>query len=182
MIWMKTISSSRCLVPECGGLPVCNHQKETLWDKFFMGAPRRRAPSELSYSDPLAGRVMRSMIRKACASNAALSRELGIKIKTVSRLRKRDHLEDAVIGPKDAHSTVLSIEQEAVIVAFRRYTLLPLDDCLYALQPIIPSLMRSSLHRCLQRHGIMQIARGRRRQAQEEAQAVSDCVLPHRYC
>lgn len=39
-------------------------------------------------------------------------------------------------------------------MAFRRYTLLPLDDCLYALQPTIPHLTRSSLHRCLQRHGI----------------------------
>jgi hypothetical protein len=49
---------------------------------------------------------------------------------------------------------VLSVEEEAVIAAFRRYTLLPLDDCLYALQPTIPHLTRSSLHRCLQRHGI----------------------------
>jgi transposase-like protein len=39
-------------------------------------------------------------------------------------------------------------------VAFRRHTLLPLDDCLYALQATIPQLTRSSLHRCLQRHGI----------------------------
>jgi transposase InsO family protein len=44
-----------------------------------------------------------------------------------------------------------------VIVAFRRHTLLPLDDCLYALQPTIPHLTRSSLHRCLQRHGIARL-------------------------
>jgi hypothetical protein len=49
---------------------------------------------------------------------------------------------------------VLSIEDEAVIVAFRRHTLLPLDDCFYALQPTIPYLTRSSLHCCLLRHGI----------------------------
>ena len=36
-----------------------------------------------------------------------------------------------------------------MVVAFRRHTLLPLDDCLYALQPTIPHLTRSSLHRCL---------------------------------
>lgn len=41
--------------------------------------------------------------------------------------------------------------------AFRRHTLLPLDDCLYALQPSIPHLTRSSLHRCLQRHGISRL-------------------------
>jgi len=52
---------------------------------------------------------------------------------------------------------VLSAEQEAVVVAFRRHTLLPLDDCLYALQPSIPGLTRSSLHRCLQRHGISRL-------------------------
>ena len=44
-----------------------------------------------------------------------------------------------------------------MVVAFRRHTLLPLDDCLYALQPTIPHLTRSSLHRCLQRHGISRL-------------------------
>jgi hypothetical protein len=56
-----------------------------------------------------------------------------------------------------ARSTVLSIEDEAVVVAFRRHTLLPFDDCLYALQACLPHLTRSSLHRCLQRHGISQL-------------------------
>ena len=42
-------------------------------------------------------------------------------------------------------------------MAFRRHTLLPLDDCLYGLQPTIPHLTRSSLHRCLERHGISRL-------------------------
>jgi transposase InsO family protein len=46
---------------------------------------------------------------------------------------------------------------EAIVIAFRRHTLLPLDDCLYALQPTIPHLTRSSLHRCRQRHGISRL-------------------------
>ena len=61
------------------------------------------------------------------------------------------------MGPAEPHSTVLSIEHEAMIVALRRHSLLPLDDCLYALQPTIPGLTRSSLHRCLQRHGISRL-------------------------
>jgi transposase InsO family protein len=44
-----------------------------------------------------------------------------------------------------------------VAVAFRRHTRLPLDDCLFALQPTIPHLTRPSLHRCLQRHGISRL-------------------------
>jgi hypothetical protein len=60
-------------------------------------------------------------------------------------------------GPKEPKSTSLSLEDEAIIVAFRKHTLLPLDDCLYALQATIPHLTRSSLHRCLQRHGISRL-------------------------
>mgnify|MGYP001438217520 FL=1 len=61
------------------------------------------------------------------------------------------------MGPKEPRSTVLSIEEEAIVVAFRRHKLLPLDDCLYGLQPTIPHLTRSSLHRCLERHGISRL-------------------------
>jgi transposase InsO family protein len=61
------------------------------------------------------------------------------------------------MGPKTVRSTVLTAEEEAMIVAFRKHTLLPLDDCLYALQATVPHLTRSSLHRCFQRHGISRL-------------------------
>ena len=104
--------------------------------------------------------AVRALIQRSQASNAALSRELGINVKTVAKWRKRDGVEDARMGPKQAHSTVLSLEEEAIIVAFRRHTLLVLDDCLYALQPTIAHLTRSSLHRCLQCHGISRLPEG----------------------
>lgn len=82
-----------------------------------------------------------------------LAKRDGINQKTVAKWKRRTAVKDLPTGPQDAHSTVLSIEDEAIIVAFRKHTLLPLDDCLYALQATIPHLTRSSLHRCLQRHG-----------------------------
>ena len=81
----------------------------------------------------------------------------GINQKTVAKWKKRSSVSDTPTGPKNPKSTVLSIEEEAIIVAFRKHTLLPLDDCLYALQATIPNLTRSSLHRCLQRHGISRL-------------------------
>ncbi len=66
-------------------------------------------------------------------------------------------MHDAPKGPKTVRSSVLTGEEEAMVVAFRKHTLLPLDDCLYALQATIPHLTRSSLHRCLQRHGISRL-------------------------
>jgi transposase InsO family protein len=61
------------------------------------------------------------------------------------------------MGPKVPRSTVLSVEEETLIIAFRRQTLLPLDDCLYALQATVPQLTRSSLHRLFQRHAISRL-------------------------
>ncbi len=101
--------------------------------------------------------VVRTAIQRSQASAAELSRTYGINPKTVLKWRKRASVEDRKTGPKEPRSSVLSIEEEAIIVTFRRHTLLPLDDCLYALQPTIPRLTRSSLHRCLQRHGISRL-------------------------
>ena len=84
----------------------------------------------------------------------ALAKRFGVSPTTVQKWRKRSTTADAKMGPKEARSTVLTPDEEAIVVAFRRHTLLPLDDCLYGLQPTIPHLTRSALHRCLQRHGI----------------------------
>ena len=77
--------------------------------------------------------------------------------KTIAKGKNRTSVADQRTGPKDPRSTGLSTEQEAIIVALRRHTLLPLDDCRYALQPTLPHLTRSSLHRCLQRHGLSRL-------------------------
>ena len=100
---------------------------------------------------------VRRAIQRSQESVAALATRHGIDRKTVSKWRKRQTTEDGPMGPTVPRSTVLSADEEATIVAFRRHTLLPLDDCLYALQPTIPHLTRSSLHRCLQRNGISRL-------------------------
>ncbi len=96
----------------------------------------------------------RRAIQNSQESIMKLAKRYGINPKTVSKWKKRDSVKDLPMGPKNPRSTVLSAQEEAVIVAFRRKTRLPLDDCLYALQETIPHLTRSSLHRCLKRHGI----------------------------
>ena len=98
--------------------------------------------------------VIRAAIQRSTASIQALSERFGINPKTVAKWRKRTSLEDHPMGPKAPHSTVLSADEETLIAAFRRQTLLPLDDCLYALQATMPHLTRSSLHRLFQRHAI----------------------------
>src|SRR4028119_352484 len=101
--------------------------------------------------------AVRRAIQLRQESVRALARRYGVSPTTVQKWRKRETTADAKMGPKQVRSTVLTPGEEAVIVAFRRHTLLPLDDCLYALQPAIPRLTRSALHRCLQRHGISRL-------------------------
>ncbi|QDL39629.1 IS481 family transposase [Rhodoferax sediminis] len=101
--------------------------------------------------------AVRRAIQNSQESLRALSRRHGINQKTVAKWRRRTSTADHPTGPRQPKSTVLSPQDEAIIVAFRKHTLLPLDDCLYALQPTITHLTRSSLHRCLQRHGISRL-------------------------
>src|SRR5215207_460554 len=98
--------------------------------------------------------AIRRAIQHRQASLRQLATRYGVNPKTVAKWKRRTSTADRRTGPCEPRSTVLSVEEEAVVVAFRRHTLLPLDDCLYALQPTLPHLTRSALHRCLQRHGI----------------------------
>src|SRR5215218_8967795 len=101
--------------------------------------------------------AIRRAIQHSEASLRTLAARYGINQKTVAKWKRRTSVADVPTGPKEPRSTVLSVEDEAIVVAFRRHTLLPLDDCLYALQATIPHLTHSSLHRCLQRHGLSRL-------------------------
>ena len=111
------------------------------------GSPRERHNEE----------AVRRAIQGSQESLRSLARRYGINPKTVAKWKRRSSVADVPTGPKQARSTVLSAAEEAIVVAFRKHTLLPLDDCLYALQPTLPKLTRSALHRCLQRNGISRL-------------------------
>ena len=81
--------------------------------------------------------AVRRAIQQSQESLKVLAVRYGINPKTVAKWRKRTSLEDRPMGPRAPHSTVLSADEETLIVAFRRHTQLPLDDCLYALQATI---------------------------------------------
>src|SRR4028119_1455340 len=93
--------------------------------------------------------AVRRAIQRGQESVRALARRHGVSPTTVQKWRKRQTAADLAMGPKEARSTALTPEQEAAVVAFRRHTLLPLDDCLYVLQPTIPPLPPPALHRRL---------------------------------
>ena len=101
--------------------------------------------------------AVRAAIQQSKAPLQNLAAQYGLNRKTVAKWRKRTFVHDVAMGPKASRSTVLTAEEEAMVIAFRKHALLPLDDCLYAPQATIPHLTRSALHHCFQRHGISRL-------------------------
>jgi transposase-like protein len=95
---------------------------------------------------------IRRAIQQSGDSVRILAKRYDISPTTVQKWKGRQTIEDKRRGPKVIRSSVLTEGEEETITLFRRQTLLSLDDCLYALQPSIPALSRSSLYRCFRRH------------------------------
>src|SRR4051812_24960173 len=92
---------------------------------------------------------IRAELQTPQEATRVLAARYGLNPKTVQKWRKRTTTADQPMGPKRPRSTVLTEAEEAIVVEFRRRTLLPLDDVLGCLRESIPKLTRSALHRCL---------------------------------
>jgi transposase InsO family protein len=103
---------------------------------------------------------VRAELQASQEATRALAVRYGLNPKTVAKWRKRTMTADQPMGPGRPRSTVLTETEEAIVVEFRRRTLLPLDDVLGCLRETIPKLSRSALHRCLERHGISRLPQG----------------------
>ena len=68
--------------------------------------------------------AVRTAIQRSKAPLKELAARYGLNHKTVAKWRKRAFVNDAPMGPKDVRSTFLTKEEEAAVVAFRKYTLL----------------------------------------------------------
>ena len=64
--------------------------------------------------------AIRRAIQHSQGSLRALAKRYGVNQKTVAKWRKRSSDADPPTGPREPRSTVLAIEGEAVVVAFRR--------------------------------------------------------------
>lgn len=77
---------------------------------------------------------LRAEFQASQESTRSLANRYGVNPKTVAKWRERTMTADAPMGPKTPKSTVLTPAEEAMVVAFRQKTLLPLDDVLGCLR------------------------------------------------
>ncbi|WP_081427366.1 IS481 family transposase [Pseudomonas frederiksbergensis] len=97
---------------------------------------------------------IRAELQASQESNRKLATRYRLNVKTVAKWRARSTTQDSRMGPAKPSSACLTVSEEAMVVDFRRRTMLPLDDMLGHLHESLPQLSRSALHRCLVRHGI----------------------------
>ena len=69
---------------------------------------------------------IRAELQRSKVSTRTLAARYQLNPKTVAKWRARQTTGDAAMGPRDPRSTGLSLAEEAMIVEFRRRTLLPL--------------------------------------------------------
>src|SRR5918993_2817216 len=83
---------------------------------------------------------VRAELQRSQEATRALAARYGLNPKTVAKWRGRTGTGDAPMGPRRPRSSVLTEAEEAIVVEFRRRTLLPLDDVLGCLREAIPAL------------------------------------------
>ena len=81
--------------------------------------------------------AVRRAIQHSQESLRALAKRYGINQKTVAKWKKRTSVADVPTGPTVPRSTVLTAEEEAVIVAFRRHRECP-TFCVSLIWSILP--------------------------------------------
>jgi hypothetical protein len=100
---------------------------------------------------------MRRAIQASDEKNVDLAKRFGANRKTISKWKWRDSVSDEPMGPKNPRPRLLSLSEDAMILAYRWRTRLSLDDCHTRLKRIMPKLTRTTLSRCLVRYGLSQI-------------------------
>src|ERR1700729_2257626 len=122
--------------------------------------------------------AVRRAIQHSQESLRALAKRYGVNPKTIAKWKSRKSVSDLRTGPKEPRSTVLTIEEEAVVVAFRRHTLLPLDGC--AAGSDAGTSASDAEWWAEGRRGSRAPSR-RRSLAQEQVQGLSDRLFPYRH-
>src|SRR3954465_956334 len=92
---------------------------------------------------------VRAELQASQEATRVLAARYGLNPKTVQKWRKRTTTADQPMGPRRPRSTVLTEAEEAIVVEFRRRTLLPLDDVLGCLRESPPPPPRRPLPRFL---------------------------------
>ena len=102
---------------------------------------------------------VRRAIQASEEKSTVLAERYGVNRNTIAKWKARESTSDERMGPKNPCPSILTRDDEAIILAYRWRTRLSLNDCHARLRRLMPKLSRSTLHRCLKRHGFSRIGK-----------------------
>jgi hypothetical protein len=117
----------------------------------------RQAARKRTHSCATTTPRVRRAIQASEETNIVLAERHGVNRKTIAKWKAREFISDERMGPKNPRSMLLTLEDEAIILAYRWRTRLALDDAHLRLKRLMPNLSRSTLYRCLKRRGLSRI-------------------------
>src|SRR5271154_5600419 len=117
----------------------------------------RQAARRRTHSGATTTPEVRRAIQASEETNVALAKRHGVNRKTIAKWKAREFTSDERMGPKNPRSSLLTIHDEAIILAYRWRTRLAIDDAHFRLRRLMPKLTRSTLYRCLKRYGLSRI-------------------------
>ena len=122
-----------------------------------MARKPRQAARRRTHSCARTRPSVRRAIQASEETNIVLAKRHGVNRKTIAKWKAREFISDERMGPKNPRSTLLTLKDETIILAYRWRTRLALDDAHLRLKRLMPNLSRSTLYRCLKRRGLSRI-------------------------
>jgi transposase InsO family protein len=104
------------------------------------------------HSNAATNRQQRRFLRHAPQTCRSLAAQFQVSVATIHTWKHREEDTDRSCRPHTIHHA-LDEQEEQLVLWMRQTGQMALDDLLDALEPVLPQVRRSSLHRLLVRHG-----------------------------
>lgn len=122
--------------------------------------------SQVYHSNARTNQHIREIIQKSNLTNVELANNYNLNVKTISKWKDRDFIEDKSSRPHNIKTTLTPLEKELVRVV-RTMTWMELDDLTDTIADIIPNANRSNVYRTLKAFDINRVPQKQKEKAKK---------------
>jgi len=112
--------------------------------------------SQVYHSNARTNQHVREIIQKSNLTNVELAKSYNVNVKTISKHRRRDFLNDKSSRPNRIHYALSPLDKELIRVV-RTLTWMELDDLTDTMVDVIPNANRSNVYRTLKAFDINKV-------------------------
>ena len=122
--------------------------------------------SQIYHSNAKTNQHVREIIQKSDLTNVELAKKYNVNIKTISKWKEREFVEDKSSRPNKIHYALSSLDKELIRVV-RILTWMELDDLTDTIADVIPNANRSNVYRTLKSFNINKVPQEQKAKAKK---------------